>query len=190
VEDLADESDDSYSLLDDDDDSTQISETDSPTPSAHSPTSTRGKPIPSTPVQLRERKASLPLTAKSLVIPTSAPTLSSVQPDSSELMTPNQHIKKLVKLAQEVNALDSDDIAQEITRLEAKLFLNIEVRLSVKTPRLLLSFYLFSLDIGFNTRSSLERRTRIWILSRVSTTSQTILLIGQLSYILRSRSAC
>jgi hypothetical protein len=159
MEDLADESDDSYSLLDDDDE-TQISETESPTPSTHSPTSARGLPIPSPSVQSRERKASLPLTAISLVVPVSALTPSSVQSDNSESMTPNQHLKKLAKLAQEVNMLDSDDIAQEITRIEAKMFLNIEVCPIIRFLTRNLVFIYFSLDIGCNTVLFLERKTR------------------------------
>lgn len=114
-------SDDSNSLLEDEDEG-PVTDMDSP---GASPVSTRAKDIPPIPppaVPSRERKPSLPLPS----ILTSGKALSAGQTeivDTSE----KQQIKDLVKLAQEVLALDPDEIAQEITRVELKLFLDIQV---------------------------------------------------------------
>jgi len=122
VDDTADESDDSYSLLEDDDDSVQ-SEVPTQASTNHS-TGPRTVSNPST--HSRERKSSLPLTAKSL-FPRSSQSSGSVETDSLDF-TPRQQLRELVKLASEVNMLDPSEIAQEITRIEKKLFLEIEVR--------------------------------------------------------------
>lgn len=112
-------SDDSNSLFEDEDESPG---TDIDSPNV-SPVSIRAKDIASLPpVSSRERKPSLPLPS----ILTSGTTLSAGQTeivDTSE----KQQIKDLVKLAQEVLNLDPDEIAQEITRVEVKLFLDIQV---------------------------------------------------------------
>ncbi|TFK57283.1 ras GEF [Heliocybe sulcata] len=78
----------------------------------------------------RERRPSLPLTAKSLVIQTTTLSVNSSQSsqgDSSE-MSQKQIIKELQKMAHEVNNLESTHIAQEITLIEARLFLDIQPR--------------------------------------------------------------
>lgn len=82
----------------------------------------------------RERKPSLPLPLV-LASGSSTGTNKTESHDTSE----KQQIKDLVKLAQEVLALDADHIAQEITNLEIKLFLDIEVN------RLYVIFRLLSL---------------------------------------------
>lgn len=38
-----------------------------------------------------------------------------------------QQLRELQRIAQDVSMIDSEEIAQEITRMEVKLFLNIEV---------------------------------------------------------------
>ncbi|TFK41136.1 ras guanine nucleotide exchange factor domain-containing protein [Crucibulum laeve] len=72
---------------------------------------------------LRERKASLPL-PKSLIA--SAPPNGIPLEDTDP--SPKQLIRDLVKLSQEVNLLDPEEIAQEITRMELRLFLDIKPR--------------------------------------------------------------
>lgn len=114
VEDLADESDDSYSLLEDDDENASKSEVDSQSNLNASSSTMKGKPA----TGFRERKGSLPLSAKALL-----PQNNHVNEDP----TPKDQLKKLQRLAQEVNATDPEEIAQEITRLESKLFLQIKV---------------------------------------------------------------
>lgn len=115
VEDLADESDDSYSLLEDDDENASKSEGESQSNLNASSSTMKGKPA----TGVRERKGSLPLSAKALL-----PQNNHINEDP----TPKDQLKKLQRLAQEVNATDPEEIAQEITRLESKLFLQIRPR--------------------------------------------------------------
>lgn len=75
----------------------------------------------------RERRPSLPLTAKALVAQTSSPSVNSNETDPSE-MSHKQLLKELLKMVHEVNNLESAQIAQEITRMEARLFLAIKPR--------------------------------------------------------------
>jgi hypothetical protein len=119
MEQTANESDDSRSLFDDDDDrsvavevgpSTAVAELNTPPPP------TNAKPGSSTISVARERKPSLPVT-KPTVLPGH---------ESSEAAG-KQLIKDLLKVAQEINMVDSDEIAYEITRIEAQMFLAIEV---------------------------------------------------------------
>uniref|UniRef100_A0A0W0G3J5 Ras GEF n=1 Tax=Moniliophthora roreri TaxID=221103 RepID=A0A0W0G3J5_MONRR len=119
VDDIADESDDSYSLLEDDDESVR-SEIKPHSPPA-SPPKHKSSVNPA-----RERKSSLPLSAKSL-FPGSATSSSNDDPDSLDFH-PKQQLRELLKLANEVHATDSEEIAQEITRIEKKLFLEIKPR--------------------------------------------------------------
>jgi hypothetical protein len=123
-EDIADESDD-YSLCEDDDDITPMTDkgSDSNSPS---PTSTRGHSVLSGHSFSWEYKANLTHGAKVLGMPHTTTTHTPSQPDGLDLST-KQICRELVKVAHDVNALDSDDIAQEITRLSAKMFLDIEV---------------------------------------------------------------
>lgn len=79
---------------------------------------------PLSPPPSRERKTSSRL-PNALII-ASGSTIGAGQPDFVDL-SPKQQIKDLVKLAQEVLTLDPDEIAQEITRVEVKLFLEIQV---------------------------------------------------------------
>ncbi|KAH9486912.1 Ras guanine nucleotide exchange factor P [Psilocybe cubensis] len=71
----------------------------------------------------RERKSSTPL-PKTISIP---PQLNSYL-QSNQDQPPKQQLKELVKLAQEVLNTDPSEIAQEITRIWVKLFLNIKPR--------------------------------------------------------------
>jgi hypothetical protein len=122
VDDIADGSDDSYSLLEEDDE-TQLSDLDTTTPENDSPVVASQKgvlPLPYFPS--RERKPSLPLP----LVLASGSTVGASQTEFADT-SEKQQIKDLVKLAQEVLALDSDDVAKEITKLEVKLFLDIQV---------------------------------------------------------------
>ncbi|KAL0571812.1 hypothetical protein V5O48_010142 [Marasmius crinis-equi] len=120
IEDNADESDDAYSLLEDDDESVK-SEMKPQVPQPSPPKKTSNASAPN-----RERKSSLPLSAKSL-FPSSSTSASSADSDSMDFNT-KQQLRELVRLASEVNMIDSEEIAQEITRIEKKLFLEIEPR--------------------------------------------------------------
>lgn len=69
----------------------------------------------------RERKSSIPLPKA---------VLSSYQGDRPSVYndpSPKQHIKDLVKVAQDVLSVDSTEIAEEITRQAVKQFLRIKV---------------------------------------------------------------
>lgn len=70
----------------------------------------------------RERKQSLPLSAKALIMPTSA------QMADVPEVPPKQLLKELSKQAQELQTYDCAEIAEEITRNEAVLFMEIQVR--------------------------------------------------------------
>ncbi|KAI6047627.1 ras guanine nucleotide exchange factor domain-containing protein, partial [Pisolithus marmoratus] len=70
----------------------------------------------------RERKQSLPLSAKALIMPVSPPVADS--PD----IPPKQLLKELFKHSQELQNYDCSEIAEEITRIEATLFLAIRPR--------------------------------------------------------------
>jgi hypothetical protein len=128
VEDITDGSDDS---ADEDEEGTQITEPDSPISSGLSPISAKAKSSFSIPTSSREHKSGPQFTVKSLLMPNQTPALSSGQSDAD--ISPKQLIKDLLKTAQELQAVDSDEIAQEITRIEAKLFLDIEVGLRSNT---------------------------------------------------------
>ncbi|KAJ6610889.1 ras guanine nucleotide exchange factor domain-containing protein [Mycena sp. CBHHK59/15] len=92
---------------------------------SRSPLSVKGKPPPGIPNQFRERKGSLPLGAR-LAMPPAAPNgiTHHENPETNQRL----QLKELLKLAADVNATDSEEIAQEITRMEVKLFLDIEPR--------------------------------------------------------------
>jgi hypothetical protein len=124
AEDPADESDDAYGISDDEegDGDTSAPELDTATPRSSPP----GTMSPRSPKLSRERKSSLTLNAKSFAMANTSPLLHSANTDTSDLSF-KQLIKELVKVAQEVNAIDSEEIAKEITRTEAKMFLDIEV---------------------------------------------------------------
>jgi hypothetical protein len=121
VEETEDESDDSYSMIDEDDESVHKADLESSSAINLSPVSTSSVTRVQPPSQTtsRERKGSLPITARNFMTPT--------QSIEHTELTAKQQLKELQRIAQEVNKIDSEDIAQEITRLEVKLFLEIEV---------------------------------------------------------------
>lgn len=175
AEDPAEESDDSYSIFDDDDgdDDTTGPELDATTPRS-SPPGTRS---PRSPTLSRERKPSLTLHAKSFVMPNNSPP---PYPGNTEIsdLSAKQLIKELVKVAQEVNGIDSEEIAQEITRIEARMFLDIEV--CARYGYFLLCFdSCFSQGIGYSIPLFPARKNRRPTPSPVSTKYQTILLTGE-----------
>ncbi|KAF5390357.1 hypothetical protein D9757_002906 [Collybiopsis confluens] len=116
ADDPADDSDDSYSLIDDDDESVKsVTKVSPPTDEASVSTN-----LPS-----RSRKPSLPLLTTKALFPSSGSSNGSAESDNMEFTT-KQQLRELVKLANEVNMIDSGEIAQEITRIEKRLFLEIE----------------------------------------------------------------
>ncbi|KAJ7615289.1 ras guanine nucleotide exchange factor domain-containing protein [Mycena polygramma] len=92
-------------------------------PSARS--SVKAKPPPPIPSAFRERKGSLPLGNKLM---TTQATPNGVPQNEIPEVNHRSQLKDLLKLAADVNSTDSEEIAQEITRLEAQLFLDIEPR--------------------------------------------------------------
>jgi hypothetical protein len=106
----ADESDDSYSFLEEDEEADSQSRQ-PPNEVTNSPSQDASQAHSG----LRERKSSLPL-SKSLMATTSN--------DPS----PKQHLKDLVKLANDVLNYDSEELAQEITRQWVKRFMEIKPR--------------------------------------------------------------
>lgn len=125
IDSAAEESDDAYSLFDDEDETSILEGDPSLQPSAV-PAPPRDQPQPSAPVVTRERKSSLPLSAKHSIASNSTGTTNPSMSDSFE--PPKNILKILQACAHEINALDSGEIAEEITRVEAKYFLAIEVR--------------------------------------------------------------
>jgi hypothetical protein len=136
-DDITDESDDSYSLCEDDDSGTPTNELNSAHSDDRPPL---GKAEPSLPSQSssRERKQSLPLTTKTLMMTHSQAYHGGTE--NQDLPT-KQACRELMKFAQEVNACDSDEIAQEITKMEAKLFLDIEVCVCSVSPLTIPHFF-------------------------------------------------
>ena len=115
VDSSTEESDDSYSMLDDD-------EVRSPSPVSESPvvSATSARPAPPTQAPgTRERKRSLPL---------SKSTPKSATHNSGELEHSSKNvIRELQRISVELFNLNSVDIAQEITRVQKGLFLKIQV---------------------------------------------------------------
>ncbi|KAJ6604672.1 ras guanine nucleotide exchange factor domain-containing protein [Mycena vulgaris] len=105
--------------------STHSSEVESLPPSARSPPA-KVKTSPTIPTAFRERKGSLPLGNNRLMIPAAIP--NGIAHTENPEANHRSQLKDLLKLAADVNATDSEEIAQEITRLEVKLFLDIEPR--------------------------------------------------------------
>lgn len=147
-DDSADESDDSYSLLE----AEEKSAVPSPKPKTTS-TATANEKARSAIV--RERKGSLPLTAKALL-----PTVDDFSAFEHTPDTPKQQLRELQRLAAEVNNTDPEELAKEITRLEAKLFLDIQVIkfMILDMYRSLISRG--SHDTGFTTRLCLAEKTK------------------------------
>lgn len=122
AEPLLDDSDDSYCISDGEDDTLVSSlavESASASASKCSVTQSYENSIGSS---SRERKQSLPLSAKALIMPVSPPVSDS--PD----IPPKQLLKELAKYSQELQNYDCSEIAEEITRVEATLFLAIMPR--------------------------------------------------------------
>ncbi|KIJ68428.1 hypothetical protein HYDPIDRAFT_24708 [Hydnomerulius pinastri MD-312] len=116
---LLDDADDPYSISDGEDDSLAVT-TDSGSASQASMTPSREISAVSS---ARERKQSLPLSAKALIMPVLSPHV----PDVPEV-TSKQLLKELIRRALELQTYECSEIAEEITRVEAKLFMDIEPR--------------------------------------------------------------
>lgn len=91
--------------------------------------------VPSVPRRTRERKASLPLTAKVLIFPQSATSPPGSQQGNASFMhsqitglPQKQIIRTLIATSQQLNLIDPTDIAHELTSLQCSYFLKIEVR--------------------------------------------------------------
>jgi len=113
VEDHVEESDDSYSLYDDDEPLI-----------VDYPTTSQSPSPPSIFVSSRERRPSLPLTVAAMGYQDPATKTNSLSTDDPEF---KKFLKDLVKNSQEIALIDSAHIAEEITRIEAGYFLEIEV---------------------------------------------------------------
>ncbi|KZT74642.1 ras GEF [Daedalea quercina L-15889] len=87
-----------------------------------------GQPAPGQTVTARDRKSSLPLsvTAKALGLGSSTPTSSNAE--SPPEPSPKQLLKRLQNMSDEVLKADFGQIAESITRIEARYFLQIEPR--------------------------------------------------------------
>lgn len=109
---------DTESLLDDDEVIKPLG-ADTVTSSARSSPPQKSQPGP-----LRERKASLPLAKALKQVAGSVVNSHGSEPAEA---SPKHMLRDLVKLAHEVMLSDADAIAQEITRLQTILFLNIRV---------------------------------------------------------------
>jgi hypothetical protein len=144
----ADESDDSYSMLEEDEDSV-VPESDSPPSSSPSASYIQPKASPPFLVPARERKPSLPLSAKAIVMPAGSP---GAIPSSNEPFDFSRKnvLRELLKISQEINDLDSGDIAQEITRIETKFYLDIKVCYQCRVIPEADWNFLLSHGIGFN----------------------------------------
>lgn len=114
---LIDDADDPYSISDSEDDSLAVT-----TDSASSNLSSSAPSHDSTGSTSRERKQSLPLSAKALIMPIT----SSHFLDAAEV-SPKHLLKELCRQSLELQNYDCSEIAEEITRVEAKLFAEIEV---------------------------------------------------------------
>lgn len=119
VEDPTAESDESSGMSDDDGFAIIDNSSVSSTPS-HTISENNVRPPPVT----RDRKPSLPLTAKALVMGNSH-NVASI-PEAHE-HSPKAILKKLQAVCQELSVIDPNDIAQEITRLESQFFMRIQV---------------------------------------------------------------
>jgi hypothetical protein len=151
-DDIADESDDVYSLCDDDDDGTLTNDVDPPEADEFSPTLAGNQALPEL-GSLRDRKSSIPLGGRALASPqmTTTPSLDGFD------MPLKQVCRDLVKVAQELNTYDSEEVAQEITRMEAKMFMEIEVYL-----RCLLVYSLPAEYVTFAAQKLASILSRFW----------------------------
>ena len=115
--DISDTDSDDYTFGEEDDDETRVAETET----AESSTTRTDSTALEINFPSRERRSSIPL-AKTVLLPYQADR-TVVHNDPS----PKQHIKDLVKTAQDVLSIDSMEIAEEITRQGVKQFLIIKV---------------------------------------------------------------
>jgi hypothetical protein len=115
-----DESEDPYSISDGEEEMLAV-ETESPSMSRSSITPLSNNP-PNPLSNIRERKSSLPLSAK-IFTPVNS---SNNQADASD-MSPKDLLNKLRSNASILATFDSAEVAEEITRVEAKFFIDIEV---------------------------------------------------------------
>ncbi|KIJ21729.1 hypothetical protein PAXINDRAFT_165135 [Paxillus involutus ATCC 200175] len=119
TEPLLDDTDDPYSISDGEDESLVV-HTDSAPASRSSMAPSHENSIGSS---YRERKQSLPLSAKALIMPIPSPHGADI-PE----ITRKQLLKELYRHSLELQSYDCSEIAEEITRVEAKLFMEIEPR--------------------------------------------------------------
>lgn len=115
-----DESEDPYSISDGEEE-TLVVETESPSTS-RSLVARSNDNLPSA-ASVRERKSSLPLSAKIFI-----PVNSGHSQGDAQDMSPKDLLNKLRSNAQTLANFDCSAIAEEITRVEAKLFMDIEPR--------------------------------------------------------------
>ncbi|KAG2159883.1 ras guanine nucleotide exchange factor domain-containing protein [Suillus bovinus] len=115
-----DESEDPYSISDGEEE-TLVVETESPSTSRSSVVRSNDN-LPSA-ASVRERKSSLPLSANIFI-----PGNSSHSQGDAQDMSPKDLLSKLRANAQTLASFDCSAIAEEITRVEAKLFMDIEPR--------------------------------------------------------------
>lgn len=113
---LLEDADDPYSISDGEDETRAVT-----TDSASSHLSSVASNENSIGSNSRERKQSLPLSAKALFMPTP-----SHPPDATEI-SPKQLLRELYRQSLELQNYDCSEIAEEITRVEARLFMGIEV---------------------------------------------------------------
>jgi hypothetical protein len=122
VDSSAGESDDSYSMLDEEEIRSASSISESPVVSSASVRPASPTKAPST----RERKHSLPL---------GRPTPKSATPHNGEFEYSPKHIlRELQRISAELFNLNQVDIAQEITRVQKGLFLNIQAGRRLHRP--------------------------------------------------------
>lgn len=122
AEPLLDDSDDPYCISDGEDDTLGSSPAVESASASASKSSVAQSYETSAGSSSRERKQSLPLSAKALIMPVSPPVA-----DSPDIPL-KQLLKELAKHSQELQNYDCSEIAEEITRVEATLFLAIKPR--------------------------------------------------------------
>lgn len=167
---LLDDADDPYSISDGEDESLVVT-TDSASSNLSSVTPSHANSIGS---NSRERKQSLPLSAKALIMP-----ITSSHPSDATEISPKQLLKELNRQSLELQNYDCSEIAEEITRVEAKLFMEIEVCQSIcEVCFIPLTCWCCSRDIGSGIRSLLVAKIPNLTLSHGLTLFQTILRIG------------
>lgn len=122
------ESDESDSLFEDDNESddTEVDSPSSFSPHPNDANDSTNNPRPSA----RERKSSLPLSAKSFLQPSCPP----VKEATSLRPSPKEILAKLTKVSHSLALYDPHTIALEITRRELDLFLRIGVRVNQHEP--------------------------------------------------------